>query len=280
METGDPLVSANWLQDHITAPDLRLVDASWVPPFLTGRKSGKESYAEAHIPGAVHFDIDAIAAPDTELSHMLPDAIMFSSRVRQLGLGDGHRLIIYDSNGFFASARVWWMFRAMGHDDVKVLDGGLAAWQAIGGATENIPPVPAERHYTARKRADLVRDKAQMRTISAAGETAILDARPQGRFDGTAPEPRESLPSGHIPGSACVPASSLLAPDGTMKSPAELTPLLGEHLARPVITTCGSGVSAAIIALALARLGNWDAAIYDGSWSEWASDPDSPIATA
>ena len=136
METGDPLISADWLKANITAPDIRLVDATWVPPFMTGRPNGRAFYDAAHIPGAVYFDIDAIADTRSALPHMLPDAVTFSSRVRKLGLGDGHRLVIYDANGFFASARVWWMFRAMGHRDVMVLDGGLSAWQRLGGETE------------------------------------------------------------------------------------------------------------------------------------------------
>lgn len=279
METGDPLVSAAWLSENIKAPDIRVVDASWVPPFLTDRKTGKQGYADAHIPGAVYFDIDAIADTTSSLPHMLPDAVQFSSQVRKLGLGDGNRVIVYDHNDFYASARVWWMFRAMGHKDIKVLDGGLAAWQAHGGETEDLPPHAVERHFTAaRKRADLVRDLDQMRELVAAGTTRILDARAPGRFDGSAPEPRADLPSGHMPGSYNVPASGLLNADGTMKAAAALTPILKDHLDGPVVTTCGSGVSAAIIALALARLGHWDAAVYDGSWSEWAADTDNPIA--
>lgn len=280
METGDPLVSAEWLKSNIAAPDLRVVDATWVPPFLVDRKTGREQYLEAHIPDAVFFDIDAIADPSTELSHMLPDPILFSSRVRKLGLGDGNRLVIYDQNGFFASARVWWMFRAMGHRDVKVLDGGFQAWQSAGGDVEDLPPIAVERHYTARKRADLVRDMSQMRQHVESNDITILDARDQGRFDGTAPEPRQGLPSGHIPGSKCVPASGLVNPNGQLKSQDELASLLGDYLTGPVVTSCGSGVSAAIIALALARLGHWDAAVYDGSWSEWATHKDNPIATA
>jgi len=279
MESGDPLVSIDWLNEHIDAPDVRVVDATWAPPFMTGRLSGRASYDQAHIIGAVYFDINAIADPDTDLPHMLPDAVMFSSRVRKLGLGDGNRLVIYDANGVFSAARVWWMFRTMGHVDVRVLNGSLADWQAAGGEVEDLAPVAVERHYTARKRADLVRSMSQMRGHSTSGDIPILDARPPGRFDGSAPEPREGLPSGHIPGSTCVPASSLMTENSQLKSAEELKPLLEGFIDRPVITTCGSGVSAAIIALALARLGNWDAAIYDGSWTEWASDPDSKIAT-
>lgn len=280
METGDPLVSAAWLKRNSSAPDVRVVDATWVPPFLIGRASGREQYDAAHIPNAVYFDIDAVADPNSDLPHMLPDPVLFSSRVRKLGLGDGNRLVIYDNNGFFASARVWWMFRAMGHKDVKVLDGGLAAWTAAGGDTEDLPPVAVERHYTARKRADLVKDMDQMRAVIDAGTAQILDARAQGRFDGAAPEPRADLKSGHMKGASCVPASSLIGADGRMKPAAELEPILSDYLSGPIITSCGSGVSAAVINLALARLGNWDAALYDGSWTEWASSSDNEIVAA
>jgi thiosulfate/3-mercaptopyruvate sulfurtransferase len=280
METGDPLVSADWLKQNIDAPDVRVVDATWVPPFIVGRTSGREQYDAAHIPNAVYFDIDAIAAPDSDLPHMLPDPVLFSSRVRKLGLGDGNRLVIYDNNGFFAAARVWWMFRAMGHKDVKVLDGGLAAWTVAGGDTEDLPPVAVERHYTARKRADLVKDMEQMRATIDAGAAQILDARAQDRFNGTAPEPRADLKSGHMKSASCVPASSLIGDNGLMKSAANLQSILGDYISGPVITTCGSGVSAAVINLALARLGNWDAALYDGSWTEWASHSENEIITS
>lgn len=279
MTQAAPLVSADWLKDHLAAPDVRVVDATWVPPFLVGRTSGREQYQQGHIPGAVYFDIDDIADPDTELSHMLPDPILFSSRVRQLGLGDGNRIIVYDNNGFFASARVWWMFRAMGHNDISVLDGGYQAWLAAGGDMEDLPPMTTERHFTSRKRADLIRDRQDVASASESGAEIILDARSTGRFDGTAPEPREGLPSGHIPGSCSVPVESLLTSSGTLLPEAALRELLSPYVDKPVITTCGSGVSAAVIALALAKIGKWDAAVYDGSWSEWAAQPDSAIAT-
>ncbi len=280
MESGDPLVSIDWLLENLSAPDVRVIDATWVPPFLVGRKSGKEMHQEEHIEGAVFFDIDDIKDPESDLPHMLPTSILFSSKVRKLGIGDGHRLVIYDANGIFAAARVWWMFRAMGHRDVKVLNASLAGWIEAGGPTDTLPTMITERHYTARMRADLVRDKQQIHAIIAGDETKILDARSAGRFDGSEPEPRKGLPSGHIPGSENIPTTDLMNPDGTMKSILELEPILSDYLDKPVVTSCGSGVTAAIIALALARLGHWDAAVYDGAWTEWALDTNSPIATS
>lgn len=279
METGDPLVSPQWLLENINAPDIRVVDTTWTPSFMTGRVPGPDMYARGHIAGAVYFDIDKICAPDTDLPHMLPDAIMFSSRVRKLGLGDGHRIVVYDANGIFSAARVWWMFRAMGVKDVYVMNGTLADWEALGGELEDLPPRAVERHFTARKRADLVRDKSQMKEICTSCDTPVLDARASGRFDGSQPEPREGLKSGHIPNSINMPASLLMDASGHLKPEEELRPLLEDYIDRPVIATCGSGVSAAIIALALARLGNWDVAVYDGSWCEWASDPNCAIET-
>lgn len=278
METGDPLVTAGWLKQNITAPDIRVVDATWFAPFMNPEKSGRETWNEGHIPGAVYFDIDAIKATNTDLPHMLPDPILFSSRVRKLGIGDGHRVIVYDRNGYCAAARVWWMLRVMGHNDVKVLDGGYAAWLAEGGEVEDLPPVSVERHFTARVRSDLVKDAAQVLAASSKGSHAIVDSRPAARFRGEAPEPRPGLASGHIPGSLSVPSSELINADGTLKGVSDLQKLLPDHKA-PTITSCGSGVAACITALAYARLGNWDVAVYDGSWTEWASDPSRPVAT-
>lgn len=278
MESGDPLVSAEWLKDNLGAPDLRVVDATWFAPFLNPDKTGRQAWADAHIPGAVYFDIDAIKAGGTDLPHMLPDPVTFSSRVRKLGIGDGNRIVVYDQNGFFASARVWWMLRVMGHNDVKVLDGGFDAWLAAGGETEDLPPVSVERHFTSRVRSDLVKDADQVLAAVNDGSHTIIDSRPEARFVGSAPEPREGLPSGHIPGSISQPGSVLFSEGTKMKSAEELAELFEDPMA-PTITTCGSGVTAAVTALALARLGNWDVAVYDGSWTDWASDPSRPVET-
>ncbi len=279
MASQDPLVSIDWLLDNFEAPDLKVVDATWAPGFMSGRRSGRASYEDAHIEGAVYFDIDDIADPGAEFSHTLPSPVLFSSKVRRLGLGDGHRIVVYDANGIFSAARVWWMFRTMGHQDVWVLDGSLQSWIDAGGAVSDDAPVSSERHFTPRMNTSLVRALPQMQKLAETPSETILDARSPGRFDGSASEPRAGLPSGHIPGSKNLPASGLLGPDGKMKSKADLEPLLAPHLETGnLVTTCGSGVSAAIIALAYARLGRWDVSVYDGSWVEWASDPSNPIA--
>jgi len=273
------LVSADWLLENIDAPTVRVIDASWVPPFLKDRPSGTDLYETAHIPGAAYFDIDEIADQNTALSHMLPSANVFAEKVGQLGIDNNTHVIAYDSNGFFASARAWWMFRAMGHQQVHVLDGGLEAWRKAGGDADSEDVSLSAKMFLASGRDDLVRDQADMQKHVAAQDIQILDARDTGRFNGTAPEPRAGLSSGHMPGSFCVPASSLLTADKTLKPADELQPLLAPYLDGPVVTSCGSGVSAAIIALALAQLGKTDAALYDGSWSEWAANPDNPVAT-
>ncbi|WP_084396500.1 sulfurtransferase [Henriciella aquimarina] len=281
MSSQSPLVSASWLKANINAPDLRILDASWFPSWVAGPGAGREAYERGHIPGAVYFDIDDIADPDSDLPHMLPDSVKFSSRVRKLGVGDGNRIVVYDANDFFASARVWWMFRVMGHKEVYVLDGGLRAWQAEDGEIEDLAPtITGGRHFTPRVRSDLVHSMAQVRQIAETGEIPILDARPGGRFKGTESEPRAGLPSGHIPGSDNVPCGELVGADGKLRPREELEKVLGDFTSRPAIASCGSGVSAAVIALALAELGNWDVSVYDGSWTEWASNEANPIETA
>ena len=276
-----PLVSAKWLMDNLSAPDLRVIDATWFAPFTNPPETGHEAYLRAHIPDAVYFDINDIADPDSDLPHTFPPSHVFSSRVRKLGLGDGNRLVVYDQNNFFAAARVWWMFRAMGFSDVSVLDGGLDAWIEAGGATDDIPPVAVERHLTPRVRADLLKTKTQMAALVGKDTVTIIDARPAGRFTGEAPEPREGLPSGHIPGSVNLPGADLIE-NGRLKSADALRALFdaqGIDPRKPIVTSCGSGVTAAITALALAVLGNDLVAVYDGSWTEWALDGALPIAT-
>lgn len=276
---NDPLVSADWLAVNIDTPAVRVLDATWVPPFLKYRPNGRTNYLSGHIPGAVYFDIDDIADKNSGLNHMLPGEDEFGDLVGTLGISNSDHVVAYDNNGFFASARVWWMFRAMGHDHVHVLDGGLSAWTHAGGRLESAINQPAGSTFAASRRATLIRDQQDMRSHVETQDASVLDARDVGRFNGTSPEPRAGLPSGHMPGSFCVPASSLITPDKALESEAVLRSALGSFVDSPVITSCGSGVSAAVIALALARLGNWDAALYDGSWSEWAANSDNPIAT-
>lgn len=276
----DPLVSTAWLAEHLEAPDVRIIDASW---FLPGEsRDPRAEFAVAHIPGAVFFDIDDIVDDSSDLPHMLPSPVKFASRVRKIGLGDGVRLVIYDSQGLFSAARVWWTFRAMGHEDVAVLDGGLPKWIAEGRPIEDGVPPPRERHFTTRYNNDLVRDLGQVRRALATGREQLVDARPAARFNGEAPEPRPGLRGGHMPGARNVPASSVLAPDGTMKTAEQLRSVFeaaGVALDRPIITTCGSGITAAILALALARLGKDRTAVYDGSWAEWGGRDDTEVAT-
>lgn len=274
----DPLVSPQWLAERLSAPDVRVVDASWFMPGSS--RDARAEYEAGHIPGAVFFDIDAISDSDTHLPHMAPPPEKFASRVRKMGLGDGNRIVVYDSTGVFSAARVWWLFRLMGHDDVVVLDGGLPAWAAAGLPLDDMPPVPHERHFTVRHRTDLVRDFSQVRMKLETSSAQIVDARPAARFLGQAPEPREGLPSGHAPGSVNVPWNSVLQADGRMLEPDALAAVFraaGVDVGRRIVTTCGSGVTACVVALALARLGRWDVPVYDGAWSEWASTPGAPV---
>ncbi len=277
--TSDPLVTCAWLAERLDAPDIRVIDATMFMP--NDPRDAKALYLERRIPDAVFFDIDEIADTSSELPHMLPSPEKFASRMRKLGISDGSRIVAYDNHGLFSAARVWWTFRVMGHEDVVVLDGGFPAWQAGGFPIEDGPPTPrSERHFSTQFRADLVRDIADMRRAIAAGGL-VLDARPAPRFNGEAAEPRPGLKSGHMPGSRNVPFSALLA-DGFMRSREELEAVFaaaGASPTQPAICSCGSGVTAAVIALALARLGRWDASIYDGSWAEWGARDDTPIAT-
>ena len=274
------LVSTEWLADHLKDPDLRVIDASTHMP-ATGR-NGRAEYDAAHIPGARFFDIDEIADKRSVLPHMAPPTELFISRMRAMGIGDGHQIVVYDNSDVKSAARVWWTFRLMGKTDVAVLDGGFAKWQAEGRPVEDLPPVMRDRHITVQRLAGLVRDVTQVAAAAKLGDHAIIDARSPDRFRGDAAEPRAGLRAGHIPGSRNVPFTTLLNVDGTMKSPEELKIIFeraGVDLAKPAITTCGSGVTAAVLSLALERIGHRNHALYDGSWTEWGSFDDLDIAT-
>jgi thiosulfate/3-mercaptopyruvate sulfurtransferase len=240
------------------------------------------AWAEAHIPGAQFFDIDEIADNRSQLPHMAPPPEKFVSRVRAMGIGDGHRVVVYDQHGIYSAARVWWMFRLFGHKDVAVLDGGLPKWLAEDRPVEDLEPMPRDRHFVARRDARLVKDVTQVAAAIKLGHEQVVDARSPERFRGEAPEPREGLRAGHIPGSRNVHFRSLLNDDGTMKEPEELREVFeqaGVDLSRPVITSCGSGVTACILSLALERIGHRNHSVYDGSWVEWGAYPDLAIET-
>jgi thiosulfate/3-mercaptopyruvate sulfurtransferase len=281
LQTKTWLTETDELESELDAPDLVIIDASWHMP-----DEGKNAYAEyiaEHIPGAVFFDIDEIADTKSTLPHMLPPPEKFSSRMRSMGIGDGSRIVIYDSSGLFSAARVWWTFRVMGVDDVSVLNGGLPKWKAEGRPIDSGKPVSrTTRHFTARRNADLVRDASDIKALLKDKSAEIVDARAPDRFVGKAPEPRPGLRSGHIPGSHNLPYAKLLNKDGTLKSAPELERLFAEagvDLSKPVVASCGSGITASVLALGLAQLGHRKTAVYDGSWSEWGADKTLPVET-
>ncbi len=274
------LVSTDWLAAHLNDPDLRILDASWYLPD-TGRDAQAE-YLAAHIPGARFFDIDDISDHRSDLPHMAPPTEKFMSRMRSMGVGDGHQVVVYDGMGVFSAARVWWLFRLMGKMDVAVLDGGLPKWRAEVRETSDMPPVVRDRHMTTSRQNQLVRDVTQVARAAKLGDHVIIDARAPARFRGDAPEPRPGLRAGHIPGARNVFFRDLLNGDGTLKAADDLRGVFtaaGVDLTRPIITSCGSGVTASVLDLALERIGHRNHAVYDGSWSEWGMYPDLPIAT-
>ena len=274
------LVSTEWLANHIKDPDLRILDASWYMPQM--ERDPRAEYDVAHIPGARFFDIDDISDHRSDLPHMAPPVEKFMSRLRAMGVGDGHQVVVYDGMGLFSAARVWWLFRLMGQNNIAVLDGGFPKWQAEGRPVEDMPPMVRDRHMTVRRQNHMVKDVTQVAAASKLGDYEIIDARSAARFRGDAPEPRPGLRAGHIPGSKNVPYTSLLNDDGTMKSPETMRDIFmaaGVDLTKPAITSCGSGVTAAVVSLALEILGKTDHALYDGSWSEWGMFPTVPVAT-
>jgi thiosulfate/3-mercaptopyruvate sulfurtransferase len=276
-----PVVSTEWLAAHLGEPDLRVLDATWYLPHL--KRDARAEYAERHIPGAVYFDIDAISDRDSPLPHMLPDPETFARAAGALGIGTGDRVVAYGGRGMIASARAWWMFRVFGHEQAAVLDGGLAKWRAEGRPLGAGAPAPSAQRFTAVFRKELVADLDRVRSTLEAQREQVVDARSHGRFVGTEPEPRPGLRSGHIPGSLSLPYDRLfrkeddtLLPVDTLK---DVFNGAGLVLKRPVVATCGSGVSAAVLTLGLYLLGRGDTAVYDGSWSEWGGRSDTPVET-
>ena len=274
------LVSTEWLHAHLKDPDLRILDGSYYLPQM-GRDPRAE-YDAAHIPNARFFDIDDVADHGSDLPHMVPPVEKFMSRMRAMGVGDGHQVVVYDGMGLFSAARVWWLFKLMGQNNIAVLDGGLPKWQAEGRPVEDLPPVIRDRHMTVRRQNHMVKDVTQVSAASKLGDYEIIDARSPGRFRGEEPEPRAGLRPGHIPGSKNVCFKDLLNADQTMKNPVEIRQIFevaGVDFNKPAITTCGSGVTAAVLSLGLERIGKTDHSLYDGSWSEWGMFPTVPVAT-
>ncbi len=279
----DDLVSTEWLAERLNAPDIRIVDAT---SFLPGvPRNARAEYRDCHIPGAVFFDIDDIADDRDDLPHMIPSPEKFASRVRKLGLGDGNRIVVYDANGGTSAAcRVWWMFRLFGHEDVSVLNGGLPKWLAEGRETDDLPPVPRERHFTSRQNNFLVRSVEQLLENCNTQRELVVDVRSAERFAGTGEEPRAGLRKGHIPGSVNLPFMKVVDKDANFvfRSAEEIKKCFddaGIDFKSPVVTSCGSGVTACVIAFAGHLIGKSDIAVYDGSWSEWGSRQDTPIVS-
>jgi thiosulfate/3-mercaptopyruvate sulfurtransferase len=270
------LVSTEWLAANLGKPDVLVFDTTkYLPnePF-----DGKTKYAEAHIPGARFFDIDEVADIENPLPHMIPTAARFEKLMAAMGVSNASRCVFYDQKGLQSSARGWWLMRLFGHDKASVLDGGLPKWQREGRATEaGTPPAPKPSQFVADFRSERVKGIGDVKTIVASGTALVLDARAKGRFDGAAPEPRPGLPSGHMPGAENVPFNELFNPDGTMKEPAVLRARFSRARVtpdKPVVTSCGTGVTACILTLGLVQAGFPEAAVYDGSWTEWASRPE------
>ncbi len=272
-------IAPDALVEILDNPDVRIVDASWYLPAQN--RNAQAEYAENRIPGAVFFDIDAISDKKSSLPHMLPTPEEFAAAVGNMGISENNQIIVYDGPGLFSCARVWWAFRIMGAKDVKILDGGFDAWKAAGLPVETDPPAkPSPAVFSPAFEPDRVRSIEDMRAIIRSRGTTILDARPHARFTGQAAEPRKGLRSGHIPGSKSLPIDQLVT-EGKLKNINELKDIIDSFSLKqndPVVTSCGSGVTAAIITLALESVGHANNSLYDGSWSEWGQAEDAPVA--
>ncbi len=280
---ADALVETEWLADNLKTPGIKICDATFFLP--NDERVAAEQYAAQHIPGAVYFNVDDICDPDSPLPHMLPSNEIFAEKISALGIGNDDKVIVYDANGGgMAAARAWWTFRVFGHANVALLNGGLPKWRAEGRAVTSEIPSPEAQSFKAEKNVALVRSIDQMLANVDSAAEQVADARARARYDGTAPEPREGMRSGHIPGSLSLPYDFFMdaAANFTMRSADDIAAAIndaGVDMQKPLITSCGSGVTASLLAFGFYLMGKEDVAVYDGSWTEWGSRDDTPIET-